>query len=412
MKKILKISGRIGLLIIALIGLIYLGFRLKEYFTGNKYVDYLKKNKLVSAQINGSIPLKFDDAFEDNQLFLFGEIHETGASPYIDISTFKYLNQQTNNKIYIAEMDIAQAYYINQFLKDSSCLKLKEILKKWVVWIGQNNREYRENKWGNLKEYYQQLDKSNKFHVYGVNRLNDFDLLNQLLKEKLPITYSSDIPKDKDSLINWVSTKLPRILQVTPFCIQDSLLLVNIEFNVTNLNVIKSRDEFMYANLKRYYEQNNWKEEKIYGCFGLYHVLQGFDNTLAGRIKKTTFLNGNIVSCGVLYTNSYLTFPSQSLPDYLADKSTYTKLSYGNDNIFFGYIKGIEDFKRITDKNTINLFKLDDTDSPYKQTNRGLNNFNIIKLFGGIPIDQNKVTTDYIQYLFYIDGADWLNPDE
>jgi hypothetical protein len=66
------------------------------------------------------------------------------------------------------------------------------------------------------------------------------------------------------------------------------------------------------------------------------------------------------------------------------------------------------------EESTKNIRKncFDEIDSPYKQTNRGLDNFSIIKLFGGIPIDENKVTTDYIQYLFYVDGADWMKQDE
>jgi len=412
MKRIVKIIGKVVLLIIGLIGVVYLGFRLNEYLKGNRYVDYLKKNNLISSQIYDSIPLKFDSSFFDNQLFLVGEIHEVGTSPIIDVSTFKYLNQQSNITTYIAEMDIPQSYYINKYLKDSTDLSLKKILNKWVVYIGTVSSEYRDKKWESLKKYYQQLDNTKKFEVYGVNRLNDFNLLNRLLKEKLPLTYSKEIPESKDSIINWILSTIPEILRTTSFSKQDSLLLSNIEFNCSNLDKIKSRDEFMYDNFQRYYVQNNWQSKKIYGCFGLYHSLQGIDNTLGGRIKANSFLSGNMVSLIALYNNSHLTVPSQGLPDYLADNNTYTRLSYSNGNIFWGYIKGFEDFKRASNKNSINLFKLNGEDTPYSLSNRGLKNFSLIKLFGGIPINENKVTTDYIQYLFYVDGADWIKPDE
>ncbi len=410
--KILKITGKLVLLIIGLIVLVYLGFRLKEYLAGNKYVDYLNKNKLVSERIKETIPLKFDNDFSQNQLYLVGEIHELGTSPVIDVSTFKYLNQKNNVTTYIAEMDISQAYYINQYLKDSTDLRLKTILDKWVVWIGTNSTEFRGQKWGNFKEYYRQLNDKKKFEVFGLNRLNDFTLLNRLLTEKLPVTYSTEIPEDKDSLLTWVSTRLPEIFKTASFSFQDSLLLANIEFNCSNLDKIKSRDEFMYENFRRYYTQNDWKTKKIYGCFGLYHTLQGIERTLAGRIKESRILNDNLISLVALYTDSKLTVPSQGLPTYLADDGAFSKLSYSSDNIFLGYIKGIEDFKRVSDRNTINLFKLNSNDSPYNLSNRGLDNFSLVQLFGEIPIDENKVTTDYIQYLFYVDGADWVQPDE
>ncbi|WP_421919541.1 hypothetical protein [Marinifilum sp.] len=412
MKRILKIIGKLVLLIVGLVALIYLGFRLNEYVAGNKYVEYLKKNKLVSNQLGKSIPLKFDNDFFENQLFLVGEIHEVATSPVIDVSTFKCLNRKTNITTYIAEMDISQAYYINKYLKDSTDLSLERILNKWVVWIGTNSAEYREQKWGNLKEYYQQLDKAKRFEVFGVNRLNDFALLNRLLREKLPSIYSAEIPENKDSLVNWVSSVLPKILKSRSFTVRDSLLLADIEFNCSNHDKITSRDEFMYENFCRYYRQYNWITKKIYGCFGLYHTLQGINRTLAGRIKESRILNDNLVSLVALYTNSQLTVPSGGLPSYLAGSGSFTKLSYSCDDVFFGYIKGIEDFKRVSGKNSISLFKLNGIDSPYYWSNRGLDNFSLIKLFGSIPIDENKVTTDYIQYLFYADGSDWVQPNE
>jgi hypothetical protein len=144
----------------------------------------------------------------------------------------------------------------------------------------------------------------------------------------------------------------------------------------------------------------------------MYHTLQGTDHSLAGRIKAENFLNGNLVSLVALYTDSHLTLPSQGLPSYIADKGSYTKLSFSYDNLFLVYVKGIEDFKRASDKNSINLFKLDALNSPYNKSNRGLRNFSILNLFGGIPIAENKMTTDYVQYLFYVNGADWVQPDE
>ncbi len=411
MKKILWFLAKTGLLHSALLLLIYPGFRLNEYLVGNKFVKYLEKNKLESVSINDSIPLHFDHDFFNNQLYLVGEVHEVESSPIIDVSMFKYLNQNNAITTYVAELDISQAYYLNKYLKDSTNISLKEILKKWSVLIGQNSTEYRENKWKRLKVYYQQLDSFKKFTVHGVDRLQDFELLYRLLQEKIPAKYANEIPQNKDSIINWASANLPEILQLNMLDLQDSLLLSNIVFNCKNWSNIHSRDEFMYKNLKRYYQQNQWKNTKIYGCFGLYHALQGCSHSFAGRIKENSFLNGQMVSLMESYANSYLTLPSQALPSFLADKGRYTRLSYSYDNLFLFYIKGIEDYKRVSNNHSISLFKLDAKYSPYSMSNRGLYNFSLLPIFGSIPIAKAKATTDYAQYVFFVNGANCIKVD-
>jgi len=412
MKKAAILSSKIVGTILILIAITYSAFRLNEFFIGNKYVHYLKQNHLANVPITDSISLHFDTSFFKNQLYLVGEVHEIESSPIIDVSTFKYLNQNNNVNTYIAEMDIPQAYYLNQYLIDSTTLDLKEILKEWVIRIGQNSQEYRNNKWGKLKQYYQQIDISKKFKVYGVDRLNDFDLLYRLLSQKIPVNYLNNLPHQKDSLVNWGATTLPEILKTNSFCTSDSLLLSNLAFNCQNREKIKSRDEFMYENLKRYYHQNHWENQKLYGCFGIYHTLQGCTNSFANRIKANPFINGKMVSLIEFYTNCHIALPSQYLPKYLADKETYTRLHYGNDNLFFGYINGIEDFKRLSNDRTINLFKLSSSDSPYNKSNRGLHNFSFLNTLGGIPINKTKVTTDYAQYLYFVNGANWIKPEK
>ncbi len=411
LKKVLKLSVKISLLLVALLFIIYLGFQSNEYVSGNRFVTYLNKNILAVAPIEDSIRLHFDQNFIDNQLFLVGKVHEVATSPIVDVSTFKYLNENMGIITYLAEMDIAQVYYLNAYLKDSTDFELQDILKQWVVLIGQYSTEYRENKWGRLKQYYQQLDSTKQFEVYGIDRLRDFDLLYCLLREKLPVKFTNDIPQERDSLIHWVSVQLPELLETNVFTSKDSLLLFNILYNCQNYGVIQRRDEFMYENLKRYYQQNNWECMKLYGCFGIYHTLQGFDSSFAGRMKKESFLHGGMVSLIESYVNSKLTLPSEVLPWFMADKGAYTKLSYSYDNLLFSYIKGVEDFKRLSQANSISLFKLDAVDSPYFHSNRGLYNFSVLPLLGGLPIDKEKAMTDYAQYLFFINGANGIKAD-
>lgn len=412
MKRILKVFKKTLLFIIATTIVVYIIFRVNEYFVGNKYVSYLENNTITSSALNSTLELKFDKSYYDNQLFVLGEIHEVSTSPLLDVSTFKDLHQKENVKIYLAEMDLVQAYYLNKYLKDITDLNLNTILKKWVISIGKNSKDYREQKWGKLKKYYKTLNNKDVFQVYGIDKIADYDLLKRLLKEKIQdSTIVSSIPNEKVEIKNWIKENISKVFKLNAYKKQDSLLLRNIAYNINNLDAENfSRDHFMFNNFKRYIHQNKWTTEKMYGCFGLFHVLQGSEKSFSGKIKNSKLFEDKFVSTVSIYTNSYLTVPSKGLPSFIADKGDYTKLGFGYDNIFLFYIRGIEDFKRASLKNAINVFKLDAENSPYKISGRGLKNFQLLPLLGGLTIDKSKVTTDYIQYVYHINGADWMNP--
>lgn len=413
MKKILKFLRILLLSSLGVLFVIYIGFRIKEYFVGNNYVEYLKNNKTKISTQNGSIKFKelLPELYSKN-IILLGEIHEVEASQKIDFSLFKHLNKNNNTNIYLAEMDLAQAYYLNKFIQGITDLDLKTILKKWVVYIGRYNKDYYE-KWDNFKKYYSSIPDKQKFEIKGVEQITDFELLYKLLNQELN-SYKIKIPIKKRELIEWGKNELPKIIKIN----QDEMeldkinLLNNIYFNLAKYDLKTSRDEQMYQNFKRYYIDNEWENKKIYGCFGFYHTLAGEKNTFAGKLKHNELsLKENIVSMNILYLNSHLTVLNENLPKFLRDKGKYTRFSFSYDNMLTMYIVGIEDFKRVTKKNSINLFKLDSDNSPYKKSRRGFKNFSILPIWNGIKMKNKKtVATDYIQYVFIVRNADWSEP--
>lgn len=412
MKKTIKfiLKGLLGLIILTF--LLYSGFRVREYFVGNKYVSYLEKNTLEQTPIADSLVLKFNDQFYNNNLFLVGELHEVATSPIIDVAMFIHLNEKVNITANIAEMDIAQAYYLNKYLNGSSTQNLETILKNWGVFIGQVSKAYRDGKWGKLKDYYQSLPDNKKFKVFGIDKISDFSLLHNLLNEKIPYAYQ--IPKDKEKLIKWGTANIPKILSNHDFGLNECQLLENIYFNLSNYKNIKYRDEFMFKNFKRFYKQNDWANNNLYGCFGFYHTLQGLQRTFAGRLRNSNQPNikEKMVSINTINTNAHITVLSSYLPSFIADNTEYTRLSFSNDNTFDNYILGIEDFKRAGKKKSINLFQLNADEAPYNHSLRGISNFSLLPFAPSINIkNKNTATTDYFQYIFVVDGADWIQPD-
>ncbi|MBU2930095.1 hypothetical protein [Winogradskyella psychrotolerans] len=384
--------------------------------SSRKYVNYLKDHTEVVEMADTLQFNSLDDDFYNNKLFFVGEVHEVASSPRIDYAMFTQLNEKVNIDIYLAEMDIAQGYYLQKYLEGSDEHELKDILKEWVVYIGSISEQYR-NKWVKMRTYYATLPEASKFQLVAIDKISDFNLLRQLLNEKLPVVYQSTIPTDDEELIIWSEQELISIIasEESKLTIEDANLLKNIQFNLVNHKNIRSRDQFMYQNFKRYYTQNHWKDENIYGGFGFAHTLQAYDYMLAGKIKKDTTMpyHNKMVSMNALYVDSKLTVDSRALPKFMQDKGQdFTRFKYSQDNRLFMYIQGIADYKRVTEPNSISLLKLDAKDSPYLNSTRGTKVKKLITIWDGYDILEGTATTDYAQYVFFVRNADWITPDE
>tara|TARA_Y100001933_G_scaffold262419_1_gene319833 strand:- start:9912 stop:11153 length:1242 start_codon:yes stop_codon:yes gene_type:complete len=384
--------------------------------SSSKYVNYLKEHTEVNKMEDSLRFHSLDDNFYQNKLFLVGEVHEVGTSPRIDYALFTQLNEKINIDINLAEMDVAQAYYLQEYLKGSNDLELKNILKKWPVFIGTVSKQYR-NKWKKMRAYYKLLPENSKFELVGIDRIVDFDLVRKLLKEKLPKEYHKEIQSENDSLIAWSNSDLNNIIQREKSKLDRNTidLLTNIEFNLSNYKKTRSRDKFMYQNFRRMYEQNQWESKKIYGGLGFSHTLQAYNYTFAGRIKKDTTLPyyDKMVSLNTLYVDSKLTVDSRALPKFMQDKGKdFTRFKYSQDNRLFMYIQGIADYKRVTEPNTISLIKLDAHGSPYLNTTRGTKVKKLITIWDAYDIIEGTSTTDYAQYIFFVRNSDWIQPDE
>ncbi len=379
-----------------------------------KYVKYLKKNVEIVESKDSLQFVSLDTDFYKNDLFFVGEIHEVETSPRIDFAMFTQLNEKVNIEIFLAEMDIAQAYYLQKYIEGSNELELKDILKNWAVYIGSISDQYR-NKWVKLREYYAQLPAKSKFQIVGLDKIADYDLLRKLISEKIPEQFLTELPNDDDKWPVWASENLDKIIKSGLLENSDVALLKDIQFNITTNSKIKSRDSFMFKNFKRYFLEKDWKDKKIYGGFGFAHTLQAYNYTLAGRIKKDTLLpfTNNMVSMNALYIDSRLTVQSAALPKFLQDKDKdFTRFKFSYDNRLIMYIKGIADYKKVTRPNTISLIKLDSKDSPYLNSARGTKTKRIIPIWEGFDIIEGTSTTDYAQYVFFVRNADWIIPDE
>ncbi len=384
----------------------------------SNYTRYLSNNMQVMRQTEQGLVLNnFDKDFYSNQLFMVGEIHEVATSPLLDVAIFEKLNLDLGISVYIGELDIAQSYFLNEYIKGSNEFGLQYILKDWVVGIGQHSKEVRD-KFEKLRNIYAQVPEDKKFEIVGIEMNTDFDLIKEILIRKLNID-AIDLYMDDSEFVVWCKKNLPVYLENKKDQIsEDDLYLIsNILFNFEQYheNWYWYRDKYSFLNFKRLHIQRNWKDKKLYACYGFAHTLQGFPFTLAGRIKKDTILGfyDKIVSLNALYVDSYLTVSSASLPKLIRSKDKFSKLGLSYDNLLFMYVKGIQDYKKVTTKNSITLFKLNGENSPYTNSLRGTQNFALLPLWDGFKIeDKNSVTTDYAQYVIFVRNADGVLTDK
>lgn len=380
----------------------------------HKYVNYLKTNVEIVEMKDSLQFSSLNTDFYNNDLFFVGEIHEVETSPRIDFAMFTQLNEKVNIELYLAEMDIAQAYYLQKYIEGSNEMELKDILKNWAVYIGSISEQYR-NKWVKLREYYAQLPEKSKFQIVGLDKIADYTLLRKLVEEKIPEQFLTELPTDDKKWSVWSSENLDKIIKSGLLENNEISILKDIQFNITTNSKVKSRDKFMFENFKRYYFEKEWKDKKIYGGFGFAHTLQAYNYTLAGRIKKDTLLpyKNKMVSMNALYVDSRLTVQSAALPKFLQDKNKdFTRFKFSYDNRLFMYIQGIADYKKVTRPNTISLIKLDSKDSPYLYSARGTKTKRLIPIWEGFDIIEGTSTTDYAQYVFFVRNADWIVPDK
>ncbi|MFY0483319.1 hypothetical protein ACI6PS_12015 [Flavobacterium sp. PLA-1-15] len=341
MKKILKIIKFtfITILSVCLLFILYFFVSNKLFLESKNEVNisYLTKNKIeITNSINEKL---FDDDFYKSKVFLLGEIHGYADNQKLDKEMLFFLNKKLGVKYYIAEMDSITAKKLNVFLKDSS--KNQQTLKEVVVAIKeripQQSSQELFNKWNDIYDYNQKLTDSLKITVIGIDK----------------------------------------------------------NFN-DDSNV--ARDSAMVINFKNSIKKMSLENEKFYGLFGYFHVLQNRtengSETFASELKKSGIKTTSFVS----YTlDSEMYLPKN--PQFPTPENE--KVDWINADGPLQLVKGINDLKELSEPNSITLFKLNAKNSPFLKSQHLINVKS--RVFGDNIIPQKGTfTTDYFQYVFLL----------
>lgn len=407
-KRIFKTIGKLLLVFILLIGLLYAGFHLWEYATGGKYIKYLTEN-------GETIPLEDDfdfdnlkDDIERSELILFGEIHGFKEPIKFDVDFFKYLNKNHGVNHYLVEFDFVQATMLNEFLLTGDDKVLDKVLKKWVVFQGRNNLDYR-NKFVDLYKYYQELPLENKFEFVGVDRIQDESLLREYVNRFSPKS------KDSEASNSVEESSLLEKLSSIETSNKDTLFIVaQLKSNIKYWEDRANRDDVMFENFQSIYKEKNLKTKKIYGLLGFGHIFLYRVNgghVFASQVRKSELgLQDKIMCINTMMNESQMVMLSNQLPEFMRDEGKYTRMEISSDNMLFIYMVGVKDFKRMTPKYHKSLIKMNGENSPYG------NNMRLNKTIQLLPVTPKIEITDkgkaYFTHTLFIRNSDWAAPIE
>ncbi|WP_291047615.1 hypothetical protein [Empedobacter sp. UBA1574] len=347
MKKFLNIIKFIFISILSIFILVFIYFFISnKLFLESKNesnLSYLAQNK---TDVTDSIDEKlFDNDFYKSKVFLLGEIHGYADNQKLDKELLFFLNRKLGVRYYIAEMDSITAKKINIFLEDS--LKDRQILKEVVLAIKkripQQSSQELFDKWNEIYDYNQKIADSLKIKVIGIDK--NFD----------------DNSKE-------------------------------------------SRDLAMANNFKNTIKKLKLENEKFYGLFGYYHVLQNATEngrgTFASELKKSNIKTTSFVSYTI---DSEMYMPKN--PQFPTPENE--KIDWINADGPLQLVKGINDLKELSKPNTIILFKLNSQYSPYNNSKYLINVKS--RIFGENIVPQNgRFTTDYFQYVFVLRNSQAL----
>jgi len=350
MKKILRISGIILLVVVGihLIFGAYIWISNSIYLgsVDTKNTKYLKSN--ISSSPNDDINKNFfkdifDSEFYKSQIILLGENHGFADVQKIDLALLKHLNNEVGLRYYIAEMDYSLGNKLNTYIHDTTGNEeiLIDVVNQMKDRIPQQASEEYFEKWKEIRKFNMTLSDSLKITVVGIDK----------------------------------------------------------EYNDNQDGI--SRDSAMVKNLYQYVQEKSLQNEKFYGLFGYFHVMQNQvgENTVkpfAARLVSSKNENIKKVKSIVVYhLDSDVYFPKNNqfpTPDSEV-------LGILNDNGPITLVKGIYDLKEVTKPNTISIFNLNGIEAPYKSSQNlaGIK----VNFFGEdlLPENSEYTTIDFFQYV-------------
>ncbi|GAA4015188.1 hypothetical protein GCM10022408_30660 [Hymenobacter fastidiosus] len=375
----------------------------------------------------------FDAGFYANQLFLLGESHGVARPQEVDVELFRHLNQRAGVRYYVGEFDCAKAYYLNQYLRTGNDSTLQLVFRSWVRDESQWANKDLLGKFQKLRALNLTLPKQRKFEFVGIDELQDLplaaDYLHRLLSKK---GFSVVLLQQADSLYTLLklppTPKLPALAQRTiaelkqhrqgyQFTLGASYepvlhLLTNLTYRAAGLG----REQSIFANFSALSQTKRLAGQKMYGFWGLAHVLQsplqGGHTMFAALVRQSALpMHDKVVSLMCAFSGCRMLYPTRSLPaPWQTQGQTYTGTDKFNHDGPLTVIKGIGELKARTQPHSLTLFRLDAPAAATRQQPIRVTYAPGIPAAQQMQFDPQLPAAAYVQYLVLVRDSDMVQP--
>ncbi|TFZ65607.1 hypothetical protein E4631_15405 [Hymenobacter sp. UV11] len=375
----------------------------------------------------------YDQAFYQNKVFLLGESHGVQRLQDVDFALLRHLNQRAGVRRYLAEVDCAKAYYLNEYLRTGDEATLARVFASWV-------RE--QAQWGNadfvakirrIRGLNQTLPPARRIQFVGIDGVQDYALLADYLSDQraagrpLPPQLAAGLDsvqtalRATPALATDLALRTQRALRQAAPAARRALgrqAYAEVLHALTNLGYARTlpgREQQLFANYQAALPLWHLTHEKLYGLWGLGHVPQqkGLNfSSLAAYIRQSTLPgHDKIVSILSTYSGCRMLMASAGLPaPWRTPGQEFTAVDKFNHDGPLVRLQGIAALKARTLPGSTTLVRLD---APGTAAHRLPVH---ITYAPGLPASQQmqfdpaQPATAYVQYLLLVRDSEAVAP--
>jgi hypothetical protein len=396
-------------------------------------VSYLRgQQRVIRTDTMVSLP-DFEAGFYTNQLFLLGESHGSAVPQDLDFVLLQHLNQKTGLRNYIAEIDPSQAFFFNRYLATGQESDLQTVFHGWdgkEQWGNQNFYD----KVRRIRRLNLTLPPAARIRFIGIDRLQNLKIalqhLRAILLQEATRTgtnavldtlrnLSAGVPPTEPALAQLAHRLLPAFRPgsaVPGLSAAGSVQVAQVLRNATYLAGPRiRRDSVMLLNLQADYERLGLQQEKMYGLWGIYHVLQSEvsnSHPFAALVRTSSLpLRGRVVSLAIFTTDSKVMIPASVVPAAVRPPEPSVVVGWLNSAGPVVLVPGIRDVLAASPASApVTLFRLDAPQAPYY---RSLRLATVEAPLLGQTLTATHAgaaTTDYFQYAILLRNSPAVKP--
>ena len=327
---------------------------LKDQFGKGPYRAYLADNGVTLDLAASEGGFQFSDAFYDHQLIILAEIHGFADVQTLDLALLKHLHRINGTRVYLAEINPAQAMAFNDFVLEGDDRLAREVFDAWSVRSAQwANREF-FSKLQAIARFNATMPDDEKIVFIGVDKTWNDDFLNRMIERPA-------------RALSPGFGSLEAIRAVNTWLLRQALAR----------DEDTSRYDHILPNIEAILMLPAAKETSFYGLWGLYHgskVAVNETRPLAMRLNEQGGVwAGEVATVASLcIVGCYNMMPAQGLPAPFQGENgeAYSVIPMTFNNPFLTRVRGIGEAVDVLGDEDALLVELSRPDTPYNRGTR------------------------------------------